>query len=109
MRILEVEIKNGDLLSKSQNENVFDNEKHFAGLTDINVLKDTLKNLKKQNEQFVIEINGKVRAFDYVYNDAIFTLSSPNDNFDSQSSMLETRCNCCYDEFKRDKDKRLHC
>lgn len=101
--------KNGLFDSVQSDDRIFDNKKKFAGLTDVNVMKEHLEKLKKQSEQFNIYVRNQVRTFIYKNDDPIFKLAEANPNV-LETSVYAVECSCCLEEFKgKDKKSKLQC
>lgn len=80
------------------------NKKMLGGLSDLKVMEGMVEKLKKMNEQIIIECEGKSHTFQYLYNDAIFALSEPFEEFSGDQNPF---CNCCKESFAKLKQKDI--
>ena len=65
---------------------------------------DLVDELKELNERFEIEfLSGQIETFEYMYNDPIFTLASPNEHTTGEQNPF---CNCCKEPYKSVKDTK---
>lgn len=86
-----------------QDELDLDNQ--LGGLTKLGVMNDLIAQLRVQNEEFIINIEGKTLTFNYKHDDPLFSLSNP---VYDPTLPPSKKCNCCTEDFKSTKEAK-HC
>ena len=75
-------------------------------LADINEMTERISKLKRSNNAFILEMNGKALLFDYKFNEAIFDLDAPAVK-PLRPVDPKPNCNCCQEPIKSAKESKV--